>query len=250
MCKTVLTTPVEAFVPMSGTDTYYFSSSRSGLPVSSTSISTWTDYFTTTVNVTTFVSNGMSVAASVTYTEANITTISSCVSVEAEALFVVWEETDLPNFSPAYATSLAKRIGLSLTPSATPASPSSLPTRTTSSRPSISPSKGLSTGARVGIGVGSAIVLLLAISLIAFIVLRKRRKHREATTSFSHQRYHPEMEDQDASLATRKWFLRGRWRSEVETPKDKPSELDSRSVRVVGGPLQELDGTSNLNRQN
>lgn len=156
-----------------------------------------------------------------------------------------WQETDLPKLPPAYASSLAKRIGVAFTQSATPGSASPLPSQTTSSLPVNS----LSTGAKAGIGVGVTIGALLILALIAFLILRRRRKNSERTTQGSQDETRPEMEDQDATLATKKWYLGGRWRSEVETPKNKPGELDSRSVRVVGGPPQELDETSNVNRE-
>jgi hypothetical protein len=49
------------------------------------------------------------------------------------------------------------------------------------------------------------------------------------------------MEDQDVTLPTHKWYLDGKWRSEAEA-KNEPGELDSRNIRVVGGPPVELEG--------
>lgn len=51
-----------------------------------------------------------------------------------------------------------------------------------------------------------------------------------------------EMEDQDATLTKKKWFLEGKWRSEAEVRSD-PQELDSKTVRVIDGPPLELDSS-------
>lgn len=55
------------------------------------------------------------------------------------------------------------------------------------------------------------------------------------------------MEDQDATLAKRRWFLGGRWRSKAEV-KNEPGELDSRGVWVFPGPLVELEATQEWGR--
>jgi len=66
------------------------------------------------------------------------------------------------------------------------------------------------------------------------------------------------MGDQDATFATQKWYLGGRWRSEAAVKNDAgeldsravqgeldskavQGELDSRAVLVVSGPPAELD---------
>lgn len=245
ICKTSFTTDVEAFAPMTAVRTPIIRDGSGGSSIGAPS--TWSGYFDYVEDTVTVTNNQSIITTSTTRTVTNITTLTSAVAL-ADVINVIWEETDLPRFPSAYAASLAKRIGVSFTPSAMPGSSSFLPSQTASTSPSKLSSKGLSKGGTAGVGVSSAVAFLIAIALIAFLVLRKRRKTREASTSFSHERYHPEMEDQDASLATRKWFLRGRWRSEVETPKAKPGELDSRSVRIVSGPPQEMDGTSKVNR--
>lgn len=131
-------------------------------------------------------------------------------------------------FSEEYAVSIAKQMGVSFTPSS-------------SSRP-----EGLSTSAKIGIGVGNGIAALFALLLVVYAILRRRRRTKSTQSAPSDVAgaSTAEMEDQDATLATRKWYVGGRWRSEAEVKDNKqPGELDSRSVRVVGGPPVELDGS-------
>jgi hypothetical protein len=71
--------------------------------------------------------------------------------------------------------------------------------------------------------------------IIAFLLRKKRAKAQttdQATT--------PELEDQEETLAKRKWFLKGRWRSEVEAKAD-PQELDSKNIKFIPGPPVELE---------
>ena len=78
---------------------------------------------------------------------------------------------------------------------------------------------------------------MLALGAAVLFWLKKRRRPQDApyqadTTA--------EMEDQDHTLAKRKWFLGGSWRNEAEAKRD-PLELDSKTVRLVAGPPVELD---------
>ena len=72
-----------------------------------------------------------------------------------------------------------------------------------------------------------------------------RAKGRKSNLAENEEDEIPEMEDQDEALAKRKWYLGGRWRSEVET-KSKPQELDSRTVTVIPGPPVELDASNGV----
>ncbi|KAH7399194.1 hypothetical protein DE146DRAFT_590604, partial [Phaeosphaeria sp. MPI-PUGE-AT-0046c] len=146
----------------------------------------------------------------------------------ADGIWVYWKREDLDSFPEKYVVSIAKDMGVSFTP-------------TSSSR-----SGGLATDARVGIGVGSVVAFLLAVFLVVYVSLRRRRRTIRNQNSLSNtsQANTAEMEDQDGTLATRKWYLGGRWRSEVEVKNDKQAgELDSRSVRVIGGPPVEMEGS-------
>jgi hypothetical protein len=172
------------------------------------------------------------------------TTTMTTGTAYADALRVGWQYSDLSKFPPAYAVSLAKQISVDFTPvaslstpTASPASSSNLPRETGSPPPGT-----LSTGAKAGIGVGAVLAFLLLLSLVfATLFIRKRRQKRTITnTDPAAIAETPEMEDQDTDLATRKWYLGGRWRNEAEA-KNHPGELDSRAVHVVPGPPAELD---------
>ncbi|KAF2829619.1 hypothetical protein CC86DRAFT_435446 [Ophiobolus disseminans] len=169
----------------------------------------------------------------------NTTKLTNGVAI-ADAISIGWQPSDLSKFPPAYATDIARKIGVPLI-TATPATSSSLP-RETSTLPVLPPPQNLSTAAKAGIGIGAALGFTVIISIIvAILLLRKRRQKRAAATPSTDARPDtPEMEDQDVTLATRKWYLGGRWRNEAEARND-PEELDSRAVHVVPGPPAELD---------
>jgi hypothetical protein len=215
-CVATFTTPVRAFCPYT---------------ITRSSKTTLTLFYESTIRAS---SGGETIDRTTVLT--NITTLTS-VSAVAQPLYVLWQSADLSRFPPAYASSLAKRINVPFTATASPGSSSSLPAQT--SPPRSSP-EGLNTGAKVGIGIGVSLFVLLIISILAFFLLR-RRHTRNNTSASTSQPTTAEMEDQDAILSTRKWYLGGKWRSEAEA-KNEPGELDSRNVRVVGGPPAELEG--------
>jgi hypothetical protein len=175
-------------------------------------------------------------SSTLTLTMSNTTTLSRGVAI-ADAIKVGWQSSDLSKFPPAYAASLAKAISVNFTPTASPGTASTLPREIGSPPPSA-----LSTGAKAGIGVGAILGFILLLSLVfATLIIRKRRQKRAATTTDPAAIAEtPEMADQDNDLATRKWYLGGRWRNEAEA-KNQLGELDSRAVRVVPGPPPELD---------
>ena len=161
-------------------------------------------------------------------TIANIVTVSQGLAV-ADPVVVAWQTKDFQSFPTAYATSLAQKIGIKLNDTS--------PTLNDTSP--ISAGKGLSTGAKAGIGVG--VVFGAAIFGIPFVLWYLRR-HRKKTQTVDGTDNVAEMEDQDGTLAGRKWFLGGKWRSEASAIQ-RQQELDSKTVRVVPGPPVELDGT-------
>jgi hypothetical protein len=157
-------------------------------------------------------------------------------------LYVVWESADFSKSPLAYAASVAEQIGLSYAFAASPGSSSALP-RQTGQSSTTTPHTSLSAGVKAGIGIGAILgaALLIGIGVIITIFFLRRRRHKTLPTTLSLDGIAtPEMEDQDATLATRKWYLGGRWRSEVEV-KNEVGELEGRNVRVVGGPRVELD---------
>lgn len=192
-----------------------------------------------TVITTTYAYTGR-ISLTITTFSTSTTSLFESVSASAKPLYVIWEETDLPNFPPTYPSSLAKRIGVSFTPAASP----TLPSETNGVKiNSSNPSNGLSTSAKAGIGVGVAVSSLMALALAALLILRRVRKRRNNDISSENFDVTPEIEDQDATLATRKWYLRGRWRSEVEA-KNKPSELDAGGAETIERPPVELESSS------
>jgi len=160
-------------------------------------------------------------------TTSSITTISAGVAV-ADPVTVAWQLEDLQSFPPDYASSLARKIGITL-----PASDNTLGNPRQTSAPAAGD---LSTGAKAGIGIGAAIgAAVIGISAV-LLCLRKRRK--AGTTTSGHN--NSEMEDQDLSFKKTRWYFGGKWRSEVAAEPTQ-NELDSKAVHVVPGPPAELE---------
>ncbi|KNG45130.1 hypothetical protein DDE82_003113 [Stemphylium lycopersici] len=120
-------------------------------------------------------------------------------TIHADDLVIYWQETDLPDFPPDYASLLARRLDLDFTASdtalstvsetATSMSPSestSTPDIETDTEPDIElalgASRGLSTGAKAGIGIGAVVwaaVFLGAAFLLYKHFLRRKKKLRK-----------------------------------------------------------------------
>jgi hypothetical protein len=158
----------------------------------------------------------------------SIIIISAGLAV-ADPIIVAWQQDDLNSFPSDYASSLARKVGITLTPDPVSSSRSG-PTSPTAAG-------GISTGAKAGIGVG--VVLGAAIIGVTIVLLYMRRWRKAETTAEGAGV--AEMEDQDGHLGERKWFFGGRWRSEVNSVPVQ-NELDSKTVHVVPGPPAELDG--------
>jgi hypothetical protein len=196
---------------------------------------------TGTTNVYHIFANDSWVGACWTTTEySNLTTISSATAYVI-ALSIMWGSSDLSKFLPAYASLVAKQIGIPFTPTAFLGASSNLPQQTNN------PSPPLSTAAKAGIGVGIVfgVALLIGTGIILTILFlrrrrRRRRRNEPPPTLHPDRPATPEMEDQDTALAARKWYLGGRWRSEAEA-QSEAGELDGRNVRIVPGPPVELD---------
>jgi hypothetical protein len=154
----------------------------------------------------------------------------------------MWESADFFKSPLACAASVAEQIGLSYAFAASPGSSSAL-SRQNGQSSTTTPHCSLSEGVKAGIGIGAILgaALLIGIGVIITIFFLRRRRHKTLPTTLSLDGIAtPETEDQDATLATRKWYLGGQWRSEVEV-KNEVGELEGRNVRVVGKPPVELD---------
>jgi hypothetical protein len=175
-------------------------------------------------------------------TQVNIKTISSGIAI-ADAVVVGWQLDDLSHFPSNYVSSLVQGIGDNLMPSASSSTPVPASSPTLSQQTELPPaqSKALDTGAKAGIGAAIGIGALLAGVGILLLYLRIKRRVT-ATTVARPETSIPEMEDQDKTLTSRKWFLRGKWRSE-HAGVERIQELDSRSVNVMPGPPVELDAS-------
>lgn len=165
----------------------------------------------------------------------------------ANPIFLAFRDTDLASLPTAEASSMAQIVGLDFTAPATPASTTSLPRETNPSfslQESSTPARNqLSAGAKAGIGIGATVGALVIGFLIVFLLKRKRARTSPTDPTIPTTEGPAEMEDQDGSLASRKWFLGGRWRNETAAEEIK-LELDSRDVFVVPGPPVELEGSS------
>ncbi|KAF2727106.1 hypothetical protein EJ04DRAFT_595982 [Polyplosphaeria fusca] len=194
-------------------------------------------YMVTTVDSNGLAGTSLSTSTFLNYDYDTPLTISGGLAV-ADPKYVYWKRSDLSLFPSEYATSLAKKIGITL-PALSPSATSSRATLPASSSRAASPQPPhkLTSGVLTGIVVG-VVAFLALLSIILFILYHRRRKARSATPS--QQGDMAEMEESDEALAKRKWFLGGKWRSEVEV-QEKTHELHSRNVRIVPGPPVELD---------
>lgn len=159
----------------------------------------------------------------------SIVTISSGLAV-ADPVIVGWQVDDLRLFPSDYATSVARKIGITL-PSTTTTSSSSLPSKSTNSRT-------LSTAAKAGVGVGVALGLAIIAIVIAILVIHKRQKRKIAIQDPGI----PEMGDRDHGCTEGKSFIGGKWRNEAHA-EGAQNELDSNLVHEALVPPAELDST-------
>ncbi|KAF2027723.1 hypothetical protein EK21DRAFT_91236 [Setomelanomma holmii] len=180
-------------------------------------------------------------SGSITSAISSITVVPSGSAI-ADPIVVAWQLDDLKSFPADYATSLARRVNITLLAASASSSASAGPGPTSAPGPD-----GLSTGAKAGIGVGVA--LGAVIGGIAVVLLCMRRRRKAGTTDESP--HVVEMEDQDRHFKEHKWFFGGKWRSEVNSEPTQ-NELDSKAVHVVPGPPAELEAreppTSNEGR--
>jgi hypothetical protein len=226
-CISSISTPFAAHAYVTSTYPIYISGT------STFNYSTVHEYVTSTL-----IGSVSGRAAYSTFTVSSITTITSALAV-ADPLVVAWQVNDLKSFPNAYATSLANKIGVSPPASASPSARvqdvPGLPSETAGGTAPTTP--GLSTAAKAGIGVGCAIGALFIAAIVALLWFKKRRK---AASAAREETPIPEMEDQDAKLGKKKWFLGGNWRSEAEAEAET-QELDGKTVHVVAGPPAELE---------
>ncbi|KAF1971226.1 hypothetical protein BU23DRAFT_184741 [Bimuria novae-zelandiae CBS 107.79] len=170
--------------------------------------------------------------------DSSITGLATGLAI-ADPVVVAWNLDELAQFPAGYRTSLAEKIGVELT--ATPASSLTLPGKTGEAvEPSPHPNV-LDTGAKIGIGVGAGMVVCILLGVLLFLYIRRRRNRKHTTVEERSGPETAEMEDHDAVLAKKKWYLGGRWRNEAAAEGPPTQELDSKTVHVVPGPPAELD---------
>ncbi|PVH96169.1 hypothetical protein DM02DRAFT_674992 [Periconia macrospinosa] len=202
-------------------------------------------------------------------TKRNFTTVSSGVAFGTQ-IHIMWNANDLNSFPPAYASSLAKRIGIpypTTTPTTTPSpgSTSEIPRPTQSGGeepPPTSSESQLSTSAKTGIGVGSAIgAIAIMIALIAVLLWRKRqRQHGKihssemdgaALAQLSGDNSTLNMVEADPNAAVipevsgasrgLTMFLKGKWRAEADGGQPQLQGIDLRRYRAEPGTPSELE---------
>jgi hypothetical protein len=121
-----------------------------------------------------------------------------------------------------------------LTPSTTPAPTSSATTQTTSHTPvptetTSASSNGLSTGVQAGIGVGISLLILLNIAVLAWLLLRRRRRSKRRSGS---------------ELTETKPQLAGREIVPSEADSRAVPELDATYAKHVSSEVHEADDKS------
>jgi hypothetical protein len=116
------------------------------------------------------VASGASSTASTTFY--STTTLASSNAIEAQAIIVMWESSDLSLLGSTITGSVKTTTSSSRTQSSSSSTP-------TGNRGGSSGSSGLSGGAKAGIAV-AIVVLFIAILLIAFLYFRRRGKRSQA----------------------------------------------------------------------
>lgn len=187
-----------------------------------------------------------------TYADGTSTTVSNMTLLKtglavADPVEVAWELDDMISFPSSYRTSLANKIGVTLPSSASPAGTSSLPSQTGDGASIPSSQHRLNPGSIAGIVVGVLAGTAILIGVVVGLLWRRRKRVQSPPSGGDDTM--PEMEDQDAANSHKRWFLGGRWRSEVEVEPASPQELESKTVRVVPGPPVELDSSEVGTRQ-
>ncbi|KAF1829397.1 hypothetical protein BDW02DRAFT_167909 [Decorospora gaudefroyi] len=128
----------------------------------------------------------------------NMTVLTSA-TITGEPIVIYWQVSDLSKFDPDYASLLARRLDIEITPTAAAslasetARPSSSPfvPSPTSISPSDPASQRLTTGAKAGIGVGAAVGAVL-LSIAAFLLYK--RHMRSASETKYHKQTAPQNE--------------------------------------------------------
>lgn len=157
-------------------------------------------------------------------------------TMEVEPIVVYWQAKDLTSFGSEYATSLAQALQVQVSASTTPADRATASAATSSTTIQPSPSPSLSPGQLAGIVLGAIFGAAIIALGIFFIYMRHRRYSNGVTSDSSGHRERendiPEMED-DGQYASRKWFIGGKWRSEVDASTN-PTELTSGDPAELG----------------
>ncbi|KAF3049415.1 hypothetical protein E8E11_001068 [Didymella keratinophila] len=194
-------------------------------------------------------SSWVSSASSWTIQTTCVTTVSTGLALE-EPLVVAWRDEHLLKFPTEYASSLAKRIGITL-PTNTASSISTPP-----SPPLGTSTPSLSTGSKAGIGIDAAIGAIAILGAVMSLSLRHRRKMRAAERPQEYNK--AELDGQDQNMKKHEWWL---FSSEAENQSGRhgldsrpmhaeanalssPTELEHQPVHIVPGPPAELDGTT------
>jgi hypothetical protein len=129
------------------------------------------------------------------------------------------EIKDLNFFNTEYASSLAQTLGVQV-PALTTAGNLTLSSSSSAiSQPDMPSSLGVSKGAKAGISLGMIVgMLFAALGMYDFCIRKRQGVAVEDTRPDRAEQgeYLPEMEDQDLEHASRKFFIKGEWRSEAD----------------------------------
>lgn len=178
-----------------------------------------------TTSITTTLGNGQP------FISIGLTTVGSVAQslsgeIWAEPVLIYWQKSDLPSFPSKYAAEVAASIGIMSSADSKFSSTSAIEQQHFSGG-----NARISKGEITGIVVGTIFFALLLGGSILLLLQRRRQKRRLPDL--------PEMTGHTLGL---KRFMAGKWRAEADA-KTAPTEIDSRSVRVIPGPPVELEGS-------
>ncbi|KAF2996288.1 hypothetical protein E8E13_005197 [Curvularia kusanoi] len=194
-------------------------------------------FYTSTVYWTITSGTKLIVSSSLT---SNIVTVTTGLALE-EPIVVAWQNEDVPAFPTEYASSLAKRLGVTfpsntdtssqqtgpaITGTVSGAPNTEIATQQTESTPN--------TGAKVGIGVG---VTLAALALIGAILLFLRHRRRKRIAESSQDFVKAELDGGEQDIPRKRWHAHVAGLPEADQDHER-QELDSKALHA------EADGST------
>lgn len=176
------------------------------------------------------------------YSSSTVVNITSQMNgfVVADPIVVAWQEKDLASFPDDYASSLAGKIGVSMTASPRASSGIPGPTSTTSTTEDSGSSKGLALGAKLGIVFGCLVAFALLCGLIILAIRSRKKKVSRSVGSANELMVREELDGQEKAgggyakhaQPLEVWGSEGAAPVELPGTERLPPELDTGTAAV------------------